>query len=299
MDYAIALSSAFGEAQAKRPPQSPTRLALGRLRRSTSAMIGLTMLTFLIALALLAPIIAPSDPTEMSATEALQPPSTNHLFGTDQFGRDILSRVLYGSRLSLPLGVMPVAIALVLGVSMGLVAGNEKGWMGTIIMRATDVMLGFPMLLLALFIVAMLGASLTNAMIAVGISTTPNYVRLVYGGVLSAKEREFVQAARSVGSPRTRILLQHILPNIFAPVIVLATLGVAWAILTGATLSFLGLGAQPPTSEWGTMVANGQEYLRYYWWISVFPGLAIMLTVLGINLFGDGLRDVLDPRLIL
>jgi len=164
-------------------------------------------------------------------------------------------------------------------------------------MRATDVMLGFPVLLLALFIVAMLGASLTNAMIAVGISTTPNYVRLVYGGVLSAKEREFVQAARSVGVPRTRLLLKHILPNIFAPVIVLATLGVAWAILTGATLSFLGLGAQPPTSEWGTMVANGQEYLRYYWWISVFPGLAIMLTVLGINLFGDGLRDVLDPRL--
>lgn len=279
-------------------PGSPTALALARLRRSRAALVGLTLLFLLVAVAALAPLLAPYDPLAMQGDSALLPPSAAHLFGTDQFGRDVFSRTLHGARLSLPAGVLPVAFALVLGVGLGLVAGYAGGWLRTIIMRLTDVLLAFPVLLLALFIVAMLGPDFSHVMLGVGISFIPNYVRLTYGSVLSVKEQEYVLAARAYGCGPARIVLGHILPNILSPVVVLAALNVAWAILTGASLSFLGLGVQPPTPEWGMMVKEGSGYLRNYWWVSTCPGLAIMVTVWGVNLLGDGLRDALDYRLM-
>jgi peptide/nickel transport system permease protein len=280
-------------------PRSPLALTLARLRRSRSAMAGLTLLALLVAVAALAPLLAPYDPLAMQGTQALLPPSPAHPFGTDQFGRDVFSRILHGARLSLPAGVLPVVFALVFGVSLGLVAGYEGGWLRAAIMRLTDVLLAFPVLLLALFIVAMLGPDFGHVTVGVGISFIPNYVRITYGSVLSVREREYILAARAYGCGPARIVLRHILPNILSPVIVLAALNVAWAILTVASLSFLGLGVQPPTPEWGMMVKEGSGYLRNYWWVSTCPGFAIMLTVWSANLLGDGLRDALDYRLML
>lgn len=262
-------------------------------------MVGLLLLALLVALATLAPLLAPYDPLAMQGAQALLPPSRAHPFGTDQFGRDVFSRILHGARLSLLAGVLPVVFALVFGVGLGLVAGYGGGWLRAALMRLTDVLLAFPVLLLALFIVATLGPDFGHVMLGVGISFIPNYVRLTYGSVLSVKEQEYILAARAYGCGPARIVLWHILPNILSPVIVLAALNVAWAILTVASLSFLGLGVQPPTPEWGMMVKEGSDYLRNYWWVSTCPGLAIMLTVWSANLLGDGLRDALDYRLVL
>lgn len=281
------------------PPagRSLTRDALRRLARSTSALVGSSILVLMVLAALLAPIVSPYDPIKASQRTSLEAPSAAHPMGTDRFGRDILSRVLWGGRLSLPVGFVSVLIAAVFGISLGLLAGYHGGRIDAIIMRMVDLMLAFPGILLALAIVAILGSSLLNLMIAVGIASIPDYVRITRGAVLSIREREFVLAARTIGARDATIIVQHILPNILPPVIVLATLGMASAIITGSTLSFLGLGIKPPTPEWGNMLDEGRGFLQRAWWVAFFPGLAIMLTVFSINLLGDGLRDALDPRL--
>jgi len=259
--------------------------------------LSLAFLVILTATAILAPAFAPYDPLAVAVEEQLLPPSSTHWTGTDLFGRDVFSRLLFGARVSLLVGVVAVAIASIPGLILGLIAGYNGRWIDSIIMRVMDMMLAFPGILLALSIVALLGPGLPNTMIAVGVAGIPNYTRLVRGSVLVTKRRQFVRAARAVGCGAGRIVFRHILPNIFAPVLVLATLDMAWAILGASSLSFLGLGAQPPAPEWGAMLSEGRGYLRQAPWITAAPGLAIMLTVLSVNLLGDGLRDALDPYL--
>ncbi len=276
---------------------SMLRMSLRRLLRNRGAVIGGIILLVLIVAAVAAPLISPYDPVEMNPPARLQSPGLSHPFGTDNFGRDIFARVLYGTRISLPMGIIAVAISLIIGLVGGLLAGYYGRWVDAGIMRAVDVMLAFPGLLLALAIVATLGPSLVNAMIAVGIAAAPTYIRVVRANVLSAREYDYVEAARSVGVPERTIILRHILPNVSAPVIVLATLGVAGAIITAAALSYLGLGVKPPTPEWGSMLREASNYLRLAPWTTTFPGLAIVVAALAINLLGDGLRDTLDPRM--
>jgi peptide/nickel transport system permease protein len=241
--------------------------------------------------------LAPHDPIAVAPRDRLLPPSLKHLMGTDTFGRDVASRVVYGARLSLSLGVIAVGIAGTVGTLLGLVAGYYAGHLDRAAMFLTDVMLAFPGILLALTISTALGPGLLNAMLAVGIASVPQYARVVRGSVLSVKASTYVEAARAAGCRSSRIMLRHILPNIIAPIIVLASLGIGSAILVGSAISFLGLGSRPPTPEWGTMVSDGRGHLRTAWWISGFPGLAIMLTVLAMNMIGDGLRVAIDPRL--
>lgn len=276
---------------------SPGRHALRRLARSRSAIVGSVLLVAIALTAILAPIISPYNPIKANQRLSLEAPSPGHLMGTDRFGRDIFTRVLWGGRISLLVGLVSVGIAAFSGVVLGLVAGYYGGRIDTIIMRFVDLLLAFPGILLALAIIATLGGSLGNLMIAVGISAIPDYVRIMRGTVLSLKEREFVLAARVVGCRDHAIIFRHIFPNTMAPLTVLATLRIAGAIITGSTLSFLGLGIQPPTPEWGNMLAEGRGFLEHAWWVALFPGLAIMLAVFSINLLGDGLRDILDPRL--
>jgi peptide/nickel transport system permease protein len=268
-----------------------------RLRRNHGAMAGLIFLLLLVSLAILAPLVAPADPLGVVPARAQRPPDAEVWFGADHLGRDIVSRLLYGARISLTLGLISVSIAATCGTILGLVAGYYGGRVDLATGVLIDVMLAFPGILLALGIVTVLRPGIANAMIAVGIAAIPTYTRLVRGAVLAAREHPYVEAARVVGCRAPRILWLHILPNVLAPLIVLATLGAAQAILAGAALSFLGLGAQPPTPEWGLMLSEGRRYIRDAWWNTAFPGLAIMLTVLAINLLGDGLRDALDPRL--
>lgn len=275
----------------------PPLITRRRLRRNKGALLSLVFLALVIAASIFAPILTPYDPLAVDVEHQLLPPSTRHWAGTDLFGRDIFSRLLFGARLSLLVGVVAVAIASIPGLILGLVAGYNGRWVDSLIMRIMDMMLAFPGILLALTIVALLGPGLPNAMIAVGIAGIPSYTRLVRGSVLATKRMQFVRAARAVGCRGWRIVFRHILPNIFAPVLVLATLDLAWAILSASSLSFLGLGAQPPAPEWGAMLNEGRGYLRQAPWITAAPGLAIMLTVLSINLLGDGLRDALDPRM--
>ncbi len=279
------------------PPTSLARDAARRLARNPGAVTGAIVLVTIVLLALLAPVIAPYDPIAQDSGAIRAGPSPSHLFGADNFGRDVFSRVLYGGRKSLPVGLIAVGIAVVIGVGFGLIAGYYGRWIDALIMRAVDLMLAFPGILLAMALVAILGTSLFNLMLAVGIASIPEYTRVVRGTVLSTREAEYVVAAQVAGAPDRRIILRHILPNILPPVIVLATLGIAGAIILGSTLSFLGLGIKPPDPEWGNMLSDGRAMMRHYWWVSLFPGLAIMLTVLAINLLGDGLRDALDPRL--
>ena len=270
---------------------------LRRFRRSKAAVVGLVLLVLLVLMAIFAQAIAPSDPTAVNPVNALYSPGFPYLFGTDQYGRDVLSRVIFGSRISLVIGLISVGIAAAFGVTIGLISGYYSRWVDSVLMRLVDIMLAFPGILLALAIVSILGPSITNLMVAVGISSIPVYARLTRGSVLSAREALYVDAARATGVPNRLILWRHLLPNVVTPIIVAATLGVGAAILVAASLSFLGLGAQPPTPEWGRMLSDGRAYLEYQWWISTFPGLAIMVTVLATNMFGDGLRDSLDPRL--
>jgi peptide/nickel transport system permease protein len=280
-----------------RAGQRPRGETLRRLMRSRSALIGGGVLALIVLAALAAPLISPFDPIKTNQRLSLEAPSLGHLMGTDRFGRDVFTRVVWGGQISLPIGLVSVGIGLLFGVSVGLLAGYYGGWVDAISMRMVDLLLAFPGILLALAIIAILGGSLTNLMIAVGISAIPDYVRITRGTVLSLKQREFVLAARVIGCRGPTIMLRHILPNVMAPLIVLATLGMAAAIITGSALSFLGLGIKPPTPEWGNMLAEGREFLQHAWWVAFFPGAAIMLTVLSINLLGDGLRDALDPRM--
>jgi len=281
------------------PARSENYLAetLRRLLKNRGATLGGLFLLALVVVAIFASVIAPYDPIEVHPTEARQAPNFKHLAGTDKLGRDTMSRIIFGTRISLRVGLISVAIALSMGGTLGLYAGYYGGRFDMIVCMLVNVMLAFPGILLALSIVAVLGPGLENVMVAVGISSIPQFLRVVRGSVLSAKEDVYVEAAKVAGCSNRRIIFRHILPNVIAPVIVLSTLWVGTAILIGASVSFLGLGIQPPTPEWGLMVSEGRAYLNSMWWLSTFPGLAIALTVLAMNLLGDGLRDALDPRL--
>jgi peptide/nickel transport system permease protein len=276
---------------------SEFRKTVRRLARNKGALVGGFILILIILMALFAPAIAPDDPLKQSYGRVLQAPNASTLLGTDQFGRDILSRIIIGSRQSLQVAVLAILIASSIGTVLGLISGYYGGWLDMTVQRLIDVQLAFPGILFALAIVAVLGPGLRNAMIAVGLSLVPAYARTVRGSVLSARENAYVDAARVLGAGDARILLRHILPNILAPIMVLSTVGIAWSILIGASLSFLGLGAQLPNPEWGLDLAQARDYIREAWWMSTFPGLAIMLTVISVNLLGEGLRDALDPRL--
>jgi peptide/nickel transport system permease protein len=295
---ALPLSRAAAFPIAREPAPTPAAVAFfRRLRRTRLALVGLGIVLLVIVCAIFAQIISPYDPVRQRLTEALQAPSWTHLLGTDENGRDILARVIHGSRASLQAGLMSVGLALLVGVSIGLLAGYFRGRTDNILMRMMDALLSFPDLLLALAITAALGPGLRNAMLAIGIVYTPIYARLTRGQVLSVREREYVEAARASGAGHLRIMLRHILPNVTAPLIVQASLSIALAILTEASLSFLGLGVQPPDPSWGTMINTGKNYLDLAPWMAFAPGIAILLTVMGFNFLGDAVRDALDPRL--
>ena len=278
------------------PHVSPGRRALRRLLRRRTAVIGAGVVLFFVIVALLAPWIAPYDPIQTSWTTIRKPPSALHWFGTDENGRDMLSRVIWGARASLMAGVISVSIALAIGVPVGMVAGYVGGWVDAVISRVTDAMLACPFLILAIALAAFLGPSLGNAMIAIGITATPIFVRLTRGATMAVKVEDFVEAARAVGNPHRRIAIRHNLPNIVPPVMVQATLAIAAAIIAEASLSFLGLGQQPPSPSWGSMLNTAQRFIEQAPWMAIFPGLSIFVVVLAFNLFGDGLRDALDPR---
>lgn len=276
--------------------ESPARRAWQRLRRRKSAMAGLVVIVLVVLAALLAPWISPYDPAQQSWTAVRKPPSLAHLFGTDEVGRDLLARVIYGTRASLSAGLVSVAIAIAFGVPLGLLAGYAGGLVDGLIGRLTDAMLACPFLILAIALAAFLGPSLSNAMIAIGVTATPLFIRLTRGQVLSVKSEDYVEAARAIGNPPWRIVVRHILPNVMPQLLVQASLTVATAIIAEASLSFLGLGQQPPAPSWGSMLNAAQRFLVNAPWLAVWPGLAIMITVLSFNLLGDGLRDALDPR---
>ena len=276
--------------------ESPARRALRRLVRRKGAMLGLAVIALFVAVAILAPLVAMQDPTAQSWTSVRKPPSALHLLGTDDVGRDILARIIFGARASLLAGVISVAIALAIGVPLGLMAGYVGGFLDAVIGRLTDAMLAIPFLILAVALAAFLGPSLNNAMVAIGITTTPIFVRLTRGQVMAVKAEDYVEAARAVGNPPWRVALVHILPNILPSLMVQASLSIAAAIIAEAALSFLGLGQQPPEPSWGSMLNAAQRFLGSAPWMAVWPGLAIFLTVLSFNLLGDGLRDAFDPR---
>jgi peptide/nickel transport system permease protein len=276
--------------------ESPTRRALRRLFQRKGAVVGLVVIITFIVLALFAPLIVPFDPIVTSWALVRKPPSALHWLGTDDLGRDILARVIYGARASLLAGAISVGIALGLGVPLGLLSGYRGGFVDALISRITDAMLACPFLILAIALSAFLGPSLGNAMIAIGITATPIFVRLTRGQVMSVKVEDYIEAARALGNPRWRIALFHILPNILPALLVQATLAIAAAIIAEAALSFLGLGQQPPAPSWGSMLNSAQRFLTNAPWMALWPGLAIFLVVLSFNLVGDGLRDALDPR---
>jgi peptide/nickel transport system permease protein len=276
--------------------ETPARRALRRLLRRKAALFGLVVIVFLIALALLAPFISPYDPNQQAWTAVRKAPSALHWFGTDDVGRDVLARVIYGARASLLAGVISVGIALCVGLPLGLLSGYAGGFTDALLGRITDAMLACPFLILAIALAAFLGPSLGNAMIAIGITTTPIFIRLTRAQVMAVKVEDYVEAARSVGNPHWRVAVVHILPNIVPALLVQATLSIATAIIAEAALSFLGLGQQPPAPSWGSMLNSAQRFLVNAPWMAIWPGLAIFLTVLSFNLVGDGLRDALDPR---
>jgi ABC-type dipeptide/oligopeptide/nickel transport system permease subunit len=288
-------------AAAPRPiPQTPgyRRPAVWRrARRLRNLTIGALLVGGLVTVAALAPWIAPHNPVRGELDDYLQAPSARYWFGTDTFGRDVFSRVVYGSRISLGVGVAVQASALTLGVGLGLLSGFYGGRVDNLIMRLSEIIFAFPGLLFAIAIMAVIGPSLYNVFIALGLVSWTSLARVVRGAVLAVKEEEFVEAARALGATNRRIILRHLLPNIVAPAIILVTLGIGGAILAEASLSFLGLGAQPPTPSWGSMLTVGRDYLTEAPWLSLYPGVAIFLTVMGFNLLGDGLRDLLDPRM--
>jgi peptide/nickel transport system permease protein len=283
--------------QAKTRVSSPWRDSLRQLRRNRFALAGIFIIMFFIAVALLAPLITSYSYDKIDPVNRLQPPSGEHWFGTDDIGRDIFTRIAYGARISLQVGFFAVTGALVFGTLLGIIAGYYGRWIDMIISRIFDILLAFPSILLAIAIVAILGSSLENALIAIAIVNIPIFGRLIRSKVVSLREEEFIMAARAQGMKNGRIIFHHILPNSVAPIIVQATLSFGTAILEAAALGFLGLGAQPPTPEWGAMLAGSRDFIQLAPWTLIFPGVSIMLVVLGFNLVGDGLRDALDPKM--
>ncbi len=268
-----------------------------RARRSPPMVIGFILFTGVLLMAALAPLIASHDPIAISVGERLQPPSSTHLFGTDDFGRDLFSRVVWGSQLAVRLGTLSVLVSVSGGIVLGLMAGYYGGWVDQLISRAFDLIFAFPALLFAIAIVAILGPSLDNLIVAFGLFGWAGYGRLIRGSVLSARQREYVEAARAIGARASRVMARHILPNVIAPVIILSATRFGAALLAGSGLSFIGLGVPIPQPEWGAIIATGRDYIGTAWWITAFPGVLIAIAVLGVNLLGDGLRDVLDPRM--
>ena len=293
---AIGVTTAAAPANAKASNAKPWRRAVRRLVKRRGAMVGAVVVLFFVLVAVAAPLIAPYDPVATSWSAVRKPPSLEHWFGTDEIGRDVLSRVIFGARASLLAGVVSVCISLACGVPIGLVSGYVGGFLDGLLMRITDALLACPFLILAIALAAFLGPSLTNAMIAIGVSAMPAFIRLTRAQVLNAKVEDYVEAARAVGNPHRRIVLRHILPNILAPIMVQATLAIAAAIIAEASLSFLGLGQQPPAPSWGSMLNTAKNFLDQAPWMAMWPGAAIFCVVLAFNLFGDGLRDALDPR---
>lgn len=276
---------------------TPRALFWRRFKRNRLALTGGIVVLLLFIVAIASPLIAPYDPNAIDVRNILEPPGLSHLFGTDDLGRDILSRVIYGSWVSLLVGFVAVGIATVIGIIVGASAGYYGGWVDTVIMRFVDTMLSIPTFFLILAVITFLDSSIWNIMAVIGLTSWMGVARLVRAEFLSLKEREFVLAARALGASDVRIIVRHILPNALSPVFVSAVLGVAGAILTESVLSFLGIGVQPPTASWGNILTAGKDNIEIAWWISVFPGLAILLTVLAYNLLGEGIRDAIDPRL--
>ncbi|MDQ0413944.1 MULTISPECIES: ABC transporter permease [Mesobacillus] len=283
--------------QAEEKVASPWAEAWYSFKKNKLAVIGMMIVLFFILLAIFAPVIAPEGINDQKLDARLQAPSADHWFGTDDFGRDIFSRVVFGARISLWVGTFAVMGSIVIGCLLGILAGYYGKWIDAVISRAFDIMLAFPSILLAIAIVSVLGPSLQNALIAIAVINIPNFGRLIRSRVLSVKEEEYIMAARAVGMKDSRILFQHILPNSMAPIIVQGTLAIATAIIEAAALGFLGLGAEAPNPEWGKMLADAKQFMIQAPWTMIFPGIAIMLTVLGFNLMGDGMRDALDPRM--
>lgn len=271
------------------------RKTWAKMKKRPGMIIGIVVLILFVFVGIFAPWLAPMDPLEIS-TNRRGAPSPENWLGTDEVGRDILSRIIYGTRVSLRVGLVAISIALGFGAVLGMMAGLIGGWVDMVIMRLTDIMLAFPGILLAIAVVAVLGPSLFNVMIAVGIESIPAYIRTARGSTLAVKEMEYMTAARTIGSGNLRLIFRQVMPNVAGPLIVLSTIGIAGSILSAAGLSYLGLGAQPPTPEWGAMLSSARAFVRDAWWIATFPGIAIMIVVLALNLVGDGLRDILDPR---
>ncbi len=274
---------------------SGTKRAWQEFRRNRFALVGAAFIVFIVFMGIFAPIVSTHNPSTQSLRERMKPPSAEHWLGTDELGRDFYSRLVYGARVSLFVGIVGAAAGVICGTIVGLISGFFGGWIDTLVMRVIDIMYAFPGLLLAILVVAVLGPSLVNLIVVLGIWGTPTLSRIVRGNVLSLKEQDFVEAARAIGASRIRIIFQHLLPNTLAPIIVNATLAVAGSILTTAALGFLGLGVQPPEAEWGNILSNGRQYLRKAPLLMIYPGTLIFLTVISINLIGDALRDALDP----
>src|SRR5215471_173170 len=293
---ADAALTAIGLPAARDELESPSRRALRRLLKRKGAVVGLIVIATFILLALFAPFVAPYDPVATSWSLVRKPPSALHLFGTDDLGRDVLARVIWGARASLLAGLVSVSIAITVAVPLGVVSGYLGGAIDGLVMRMVDAMLAIPFLILAIALAAFLGPSLTNAMIAIGVVQTPIFTRLTRGQVLAVKHEDYIEAARAVGNSHRRIMFRHILPNVLAPILVQATLAIAAAIIAEASLSFLGLGQQPPAPSWGSMLNTARQFLSQAPWMALWPGLAIFSLVLSFNLLGDGLRDALDPR---
>ncbi|MBQ7174906.1 MAG: ABC transporter permease [Lachnospiraceae bacterium] len=281
-----------------KPKWKSFRESMYLLAKNKLSLVAFVIIILFIGMAIFAPVIAPypEDVYSTHISEKLLPPSAAHLMGTDELGRDVFSRVIFGTRVSISAALVAVAIALIIGVPFGALAGCYGGWVDNVLMRITDVFLSFPPLLLAIALVALLGAGLKNAIIAIVISWWPWYTRLVRGQAISIRERKFVQAAETIGTPKSRIIFSHIIPNCISPVIVQASMDIGGVIMTLASLSFLGLGAQAPTPEWGLMISAGRSFFPDKWWCCIFPGVAIFLTVLSFNLLGDAIREILDPK---
>lgn len=290
---ALAAPPGSGRPDLEAAADRPTRR---RLHLTVSVVIGALFVALVVTAAVLAPLLAPHSPYQMNIVNSFAPPSREYPLGTDNFGRDLLSRLIYGARESLLVGAVAVAISVVIGFPLGLISGYYRTWVDTVIMRLADVFLAFPAILLAIALVAILGPSTVNAMIAIGLVSWPTYARVVRASVLAMREEPFVEAARAAGGSDVRILFRHLLPNVLSPVLVIATLGIGSAIVAEASLSFLGLGAQPPTPSWGATLFTGLQYIGQDPNLSTLPGLCIFITVLGFNLLGDGLRDILDPN---